>query len=81
MSVSLCVFVPEYIGRSYVLARFGLLEGCSTYDIFCVCECVCAEGPGVPVLGSFAAAGKLKCHDWLPAALALLLSAAGWLLI
>lgn len=51
-----------------------------SHAVYFVCVDVC-EGPGVPVLGSFSAAGKLKCHEWLPAALGLLLSLAGWLLI
>ena len=51
-----------------------------TVNVVCVDVCV-AERPGVPVSGSLAAAGKLKCHDWLPAALGPTLSVAGWLLI
>lgn len=81
MCVRLCVFVPEYIGMGWVLAQLGLLESRLTYSKCCVCGCVCAERPGVPVSGSLAAAGKLKCHDWLPAALGPTLSVAGWLLI
>lgn len=42
-----------------------------------MCKCVCVEGQGAPVLGSLAAAGKLKCHNWLPGALGQTLWLAG----
>ena len=52
MCVSLCVFVPEYIGMGWVLAQLALLESCLTYSKCCVRGCVCcreARGSSVGV--------------------------------
>lgn len=88
--VSLCFlgcvfFASEYIGIGDILGYVWLYirELCLPDVVYflCVNVYVCLR-PEVPELGSLSAAGKLKCHDLLPAALGLLLLfVPGWLLI
>lgn len=68
---SLCPFAWNIgIGKCYAI--------CMPVSDWGVCVFVCTEGQGDQVLRSIAAAGKLKCHYWFPAALGAK-AVCGWL--